>query len=63
MAAHEAPARAGSADSLQARVAQLELQVQLQTQTTLYLQQQLADVCQQLGIVALPPRLDALDQE
>ena len=63
MAAHEAPARAGSADSLQARVAQLELQVQLQTQTTLYLQQQLAEVCQQLGIVALPPRLDALDQE
>ncbi len=62
---NEAPSRAAGAagESLQARMTQLEQQVQLQTQTILYLQQQLADVCQQLGIVAVAPRFDTPNQE
>lgn len=62
---HEAPSRAAGAagESLQARVTQLEQQVQLQTQTILYLQQQLADVCQQLGIVAASQHFDTPNQE
>ena len=61
---NEAASRsAGAAESTQARLAQLELQVQLQTETILSLQQQLADVCQQLGIVASAPRFDTPNQE
>ena len=60
----EAPSRsAGAAESTQARLAQLELQVQLQTETILSLQQQLADVCQQLGIAAAAPRFDAPNRD
>ena len=61
---NEGPSRSTAAgESLQARVTQLEQQVQLQTQTILYLQQQLADVCQQLGIVPVAPRFDTPNQE
>ena len=58
-----APRSAGTAESTQARLTQLELQAQLQTQAISSLQLQLAEVCQQLGIVATPLRFDALDQE